>query len=69
MRRLTRADDRRRHLPGLALSRPRAVRAGVDELVILRDELGHPPLIGAETETEIFDGELHRAAGILIVFA
>ena len=39
----------------------------VDEVAILREELGQLPLIGLVTDAEIFDGMVHEAAGILVL--
>ncbi|MEK0082194.1 FIST N-terminal domain-containing protein [Geminicoccaceae bacterium SYSU G07066] len=40
---------------------------GVDELALLRQELGGLPLIGLVTDAEIFDGAIHEAAGVLVL--
>jgi hypothetical protein len=40
---------------------------GVDELAVLRRELGALPLIGLVTDAEIFAGVIHEAAGILVL--
>jgi hypothetical protein len=40
---------------------------GVDELAVLRAELGGLPLIGLVTDAEIFDGALHQGAGLLVL--
>ena len=39
----------------------------VDEIAILREELGPMPLIGLVTDAEIFDGMVHEAAGVLVL--
>lgn len=39
----------------------------VDEVAILRKELGQLPLIGLVTDAEIFDGVIHEASGILVL--
>jgi small ligand-binding sensory domain FIST len=39
----------------------------VDEIAILREELGRLPLIGLVTDAEIFDGTVHEAAGVLVL--
>jgi small ligand-binding sensory domain FIST len=39
----------------------------VDEIAILREELGPMPLIGLVTDAEIFDGMAHEAAGVLVL--
>ena len=39
----------------------------VDEVAILREELGQLPLIGLVTDAEIFDGVIHEASGILVL--
>lgn len=40
---------------------------GVDELALLRAELGAIPLIGLVTDAEIFGGAIHEAAGVLLL--
>lgn len=40
---------------------------GVDELDLLRRELGGAPLIGLVTDAELFAGELHEGAGVLVL--
>jgi small ligand-binding sensory domain FIST len=40
---------------------------GVDELALLRQELGALPLIGLVTDAEIFGGVIHEGAGILVL--
>lgn len=40
---------------------------GVNELALLREELGGVPLIGLVTDAEIFGGGLHEGAGILVL--
>ncbi|MGE3295268.1 MAG: FIST C-terminal domain-containing protein, partial [Geminicoccaceae bacterium] len=40
---------------------------GVDEVAILRGELGPVPLVGLVTDAEIFDGAVHEAAGVLVL--
>ena len=40
---------------------------GVDELEILRGELGRVPLAGVVTDAEIFDGSVHEASGVLVL--
>ena len=59
----------RRHLSRLAPSWAWPVRAAVDEIAILREELGPMPLIGLVTDAEIFDGMMHEAAGVLVLIA
>ncbi len=39
----------------------------VDEIAILREELGAVPLIGLVTDAEIFDGIVHELAGVLVL--
>ena len=39
----------------------------VDELTILRGELGATPLVGLVTDAEIFGGALHEAAAVLLL--
>lgn len=39
----------------------------MDEVAILREELGRLPLIGLVTDAEIFDGMVHEAAGMLVL--
>jgi small ligand-binding sensory domain FIST len=39
----------------------------VDEVAILREELGRLPLVGLVTDAEIFDGAVHEAAGVLVL--
>ena len=39
----------------------------MDEVAILREELGGLPLIGLVTDAEIFDGVVHEAAGMLVL--
>ena len=39
----------------------------VDEIAVLREELGQLPLIGLVTDAEIFDGVIHEASGILVL--
>jgi small ligand-binding sensory domain FIST len=39
----------------------------VDELAVLRAELGATPLIGLVTDAEIFGGALHEASGVLLL--
>ena len=41
----------------------------VDEIAILREELGPMPLIGLVTDAEIYDGMVHEAAGVLVLIA
>ncbi|MFO1049470.1 MAG: FIST C-terminal domain-containing protein [Geminicoccaceae bacterium] len=41
---------------------------GVDEVAILRERLGRIPLAGLVTDAEIFDGAMHEAAGVLVLF-
>ena len=41
----------------------------VDEIAILREELGPMPLIGLVTDAEIYDGMMHEAAGVLVLIA
>jgi small ligand-binding sensory domain FIST len=40
---------------------------GVDEVAILRGELGPVPLVGLVTDAEIFDGAMHEASGVLVL--
>jgi small ligand-binding sensory domain FIST len=40
---------------------------GVDELALLRQELGALPLIGLVTDAEIFGGVVHEGAGVLVL--
>jgi small ligand-binding sensory domain FIST len=40
---------------------------GVDELALLRRELGGLPLIGLATDAELFGGAIHEAAGVLVL--
>jgi small ligand-binding sensory domain FIST len=40
---------------------------GVDEVAILRAELGPVPLVGLVTDAEIFDGAMHEASGVLVL--
>lgn len=40
----------------------------VDEVAVLRERLGHIPLAGLVTDAEIFDGAIHEAAGVLVLF-
>lgn len=40
---------------------------GVDELALLRAELGAIPLIGLVTDAEVFGGALHEAAAVLLL--
>jgi small ligand-binding sensory domain FIST len=47
---------------GQALFGPR-----VDEIALLREELGAIPLIGLVTDAEIFGGVVHEAAGVLVL--
>lgn len=39
----------------------------VDEIALLREELGPLPLIGLVTDAEIFDGVVHEASGMLVL--
>ena len=39
----------------------------MDEIAILREELGPMPLIGLVTDAEIYDGMVHEAAGVLVL--
>jgi hypothetical protein len=39
----------------------------VDEVAILRGELGPVPLVGLVTDAEIFDGAVHEASGVLVL--
>jgi small ligand-binding sensory domain FIST len=39
----------------------------VDEVAVLREELGPLPLVGLATDAEIFDGTVHEAAGVLVL--
>ena len=39
----------------------------VDEIAVLREELGPLPLIGLVTDAEIFDGIVHESAGVLLL--
>jgi small ligand-binding sensory domain FIST len=39
----------------------------VDEIAVLRRELGQLPLIGLVTDAEIFDGAIHEGAGVLVL--
>lgn len=39
-----------------------------NEIAWLREELGSVPLIGLVTDAEIFDGVVHEAAGVLVLF-
>lgn len=39
----------------------------VDEIAVLREELGQLPLIGLVTDAEIFDGVIHEASGVLVL--
>ena len=39
----------------------------MDEVAILREELGRLPLLGLVTDAEIFDGMVHEAAGMLVL--
>lgn len=39
----------------------------VDEIAVLREELGTIPLVGLITDAEIFDGLVHEASGILVL--
>jgi FIST C domain len=39
----------------------------VDEIAILREELGAVPLVGMVTDAEIFDGVVHESAGVLVL--
>jgi hypothetical protein len=70
-RRLLAGLDGRPPVAGLYLaSRHRGGRLfgpGVDELAVLRRELGALPLIGLVTDAEIFAGVIHEAAGILVL--
>jgi hypothetical protein len=40
---------------------------GVDEIAVLRQELGQIPLIGLVTDAEIFEGAVHEGAGVLVL--
>jgi small ligand-binding sensory domain FIST len=40
---------------------------GVDEVAILRGELGPVPLVGLVTDAELFDGAVHEASGVLVL--
>jgi hypothetical protein len=40
---------------------------GVDELAVLREELGGLPLVGLVTDAEVFGGAVHEAAGVLVL--
>ena len=40
---------------------------GVDEVSILREELGPVPLVGLVTDAEIFDLAVHEASGVLVL--
>jgi len=40
---------------------------GVDEVAILREELGGIPLVGLVTDAEIFDDAVHEASGVLVL--
>lgn len=40
---------------------------GVDEVEILRGELGPVPLVGVVTDAEVFDGAVHEASGVLVL--
>ena len=39
----------------------------IDEIAVLREELGAMPLIGLVTDAEIFDGIVHESAGVLVL--
>jgi hypothetical protein len=39
----------------------------VDEIAILREELGSMPLIGLVTDAEVYAGMVHEAAGVLVL--
>jgi len=39
----------------------------VDEITVLREELGQLPLIGLITDAEIFEGVIHEASGVLVL--
>jgi small ligand-binding sensory domain FIST len=46
---------------------PRLFGPGVDELAVLRSELGGTPLVGLVTDAEIYRGALHETAGVLML--